>query len=175
MEKFGSLASNFFFDTWNPDRDHFVDAPSQWEMTWQCHVASHWLSAYKKIISAWQQVPTIFCLPDLMLLHLTNWGRVTHICASKVTIIVSDNGLSPGRHQAIIWTNAGILLIIGIDTNIEVIVSLTTWEALHSPRATPSGCGELPTLLMRQRWPKLRYQFLFYHDENKLTMNKQIL
>ena len=40
---------------------------------------------------------------------LTHWGRVTHICVSKVTIIVSDNGLSPGRRQVIIWTNAGIL------------------------------------------------------------------
>ena len=44
-------------------------------------------------------------------LHLTHWGRVTHICVSKTTIIGSDNGLSPGRRQAIIWTNAGILLI----------------------------------------------------------------
>ena len=67
-------------------------------------------------------------------------------------------------------------LIIGIDTNIEVVVvSLTTWEAHHSPRAKPEGCGELPRSLMGQQWPKLRYQFLFYHDETKLMMNKQIL
>ena len=39
---------------------------------------------------------------------LTHWGRVTHICVSNLTIIDSDNGLSPGRRQAIIWTNAGI-------------------------------------------------------------------
>ena len=75
------------------------------------------------------------------------------------------------------WTtqsNQGIS--IGIDTNIEVIVvSLTTWEAHHSPRAKPEGCGELPRSLMRQQWPKLRYQFLFYHDETKLMINKQIL
>ena len=36
---------------------------------------------------------------------------MTHICVSILTIIGSDNGLSPGRHQAIIWTNAEILLI----------------------------------------------------------------
>ena len=30
---------------------------------------------------------------------------------SKLTITGSDNGLSPGRRQAIIWTNDGILLI----------------------------------------------------------------
>ena len=35
---------------------------------------------------------------------LTHWGGVTHICVSKLSIIDSDNGLSPGRHQAIIWT-----------------------------------------------------------------------
>ena len=39
-----------------------------------------------------------------------NWGRVTHKCGSNLTIIGSDNGLSPGRRQAIIWTNDGILL-----------------------------------------------------------------
>ena len=50
-------------------------------------------------------------------LTLTHWGRVTHICVSKLTIIGSDNGLSPGRRQAIIWTNAGILLIEPMGTN----------------------------------------------------------
>ena len=34
--------------------------------------------------------------------YLTHWGRVTHICVSKLAIIGSDNGLSPGRRQAII-------------------------------------------------------------------------
>ena len=42
---------------------------------------------------------------------LTHWGPVTHICVSKLTTIGSDNGLSPGRCQAIILTNARILLI----------------------------------------------------------------
>ena len=42
---------------------------------------------------------------------LTHWGRVTHTYVSKRTIIGSDNGLSPDRRQAIIWTNAGMLLI----------------------------------------------------------------
>ena len=35
-------------------------------------------------------------------LVLTHLGRVTHICVSKLIIIGSDNGLSPGRRQAII-------------------------------------------------------------------------
>ena len=33
--------------------------------------------------------------------YLTHWGRVTHICVCKLTIIGSDNGLSPEWHQAI--------------------------------------------------------------------------
>ena len=64
--------------------------------------------------------------------------------------------------------------VIGIDTKIEVIVaSPTTWEAHHSPRAKPKGCGELPRSLVTQQWPKWRYQFLFYHDETKSITNKQ--
>ena len=34
-----------------------------------------------------------------------------HICVGNLTIIGSDNGLSPGRRQAITRTNVGILLI----------------------------------------------------------------
>ena len=45
---------------------------------------------------------------------LTHWGRVT--------IIVSDNDLSPGR-QAIIWTNAGILSIRILGRNFSEILS----------------------------------------------------
>ena len=54
---------------------------------------------------------------SLNMLPLTHWGRVTPICVGKLTIVGSDNGLSPGRRQAIIWTNAGILLIRPLETN----------------------------------------------------------
>ena len=53
---------------------------------------------------------------------LTHWGRVTHTCVVKQTIIGSDNGLSPGRRQAIIWTNAGILLFGPLGTNFSEIL-----------------------------------------------------
>ena len=59
---------------------------------------------------------------------LTHWGRVTHIFVSKLTIIGSDNGLSPGRRQAIIWINAGILLIGPLGTNfIEIYIEILTF------------------------------------------------
>ena len=53
--------------------------------------------------------------------ELTHWGRVTHICVTYLAIIGSDNGLSPSRRQAIIWTNAGILLIRTLRTNFSEI------------------------------------------------------
>ena len=44
-----------------------------------------------------------------------------HICVGNLTTIGSDNGLSPGRHQAIIWTNAGILLTGLVEKNFSEI------------------------------------------------------
>ena len=44
-----------------------------------------------------------------VLSDLTHWGRVTHIYVSKLTIVGSDNGLSPDRWQAITWANAQTL------------------------------------------------------------------
>ena len=40
---------------------------------------------------------------------------------SELTIIGSDNGLSHCRRQAIIWTNAWILLIRNLGTNFSEI------------------------------------------------------
>ena len=60
---------------------------------------------------------------------LTHWGRVTHICVSKLTVIGSDNGLSPDRRQAIIWTSAGILLIGPLGTNLsEILIEILTFS-----------------------------------------------
>ena len=61
-------------------------------------------------------------------MSLTHWGRMTYICVSKQTIIGSDNGLSPGRRQAIIWTNAGILLMGTLGTNFsEILILILTY------------------------------------------------
>ena len=50
---------------------------------------------------------------------LTHRGRVMHICISKLTIISSDNGLLPGRRQAIIGTNTAILFIGPIGNKLQ--------------------------------------------------------
>ena len=69
---------------------------------------------------------------DNMYIHsqaLTHWGRVTHICVSTLTIIGSDTGLSPGRRQAIIWTNDGLLLIGPLGTNFsEISIEILTFS-----------------------------------------------
>ena len=52
--------------------------------------------------------------------YVTNAVRVNSlrpIAFSKLTIIGSDNGLSPGRRQVIIWTNVGILLTERLGTH----------------------------------------------------------
>ena len=65
---------------------------------------------------------------------LTHWGRVTHICVGYLTIIGSDNGLSPGRHQAITWTNVGIWLIGPLWTNFSemlIEIHIFSFKKIH--------------------------------------------
>ena len=52
-----------------------------------------------------------------------------HICVSNLTIIGSDNGLAPGRSQAIIWTGGGILLIGALGANFnEILIEIQTFS-----------------------------------------------
>ena len=54
---------------------------------------------------------------------------MTHICVGNLTIIGPENGLLPGRHQAIIRTNAGILLIEPSQTNFsEISIEIHTFS-----------------------------------------------
>ena len=58
---------------------------------------------------------------------LTHW--VTHICVGNLISLGPDNGLSPGRRQAIIWTDAGILLIGLLGTNFsEISIDIHTFS-----------------------------------------------
>ena len=81
-------------------------------------------------------------LPKLLINILTHWGRVTHIWVSKLTIIGSDNGLSPGRRQAIVWTNAGILLIRTLGTNVIEIqgeINSFSFQKMHLKMSSVKG------------------------------------
>ena len=49
---------------------------------------------------------------------------VTHICDDDLTVIGSDNGLSPG-----LQTNAGILLIGHLETNFsDILIKILTFS-----------------------------------------------
>ena len=80
--------------------------------------------------------------------HLGHWCWVTHICVTKLTSIGSDNGLSPGRRQAIIWTNAGILLIGPLATNFsEILIEIHTFSFMKMHLKMSSG--KMATILSR--------------------------
>ena len=95
-----------------------------------------------------------------------------HICVSKLFIIGSDNGLSPGRHQTITWTNAGILLIQDLfqgnllKRNSYIFIRENPFEnvlyemavILFQPQCVKllSGKHHRTSLLSRQHWFRYR-------------------
>ena len=79
-----------------------------------------------KLISLNRLQGIVFAEDKYWLFH---WGGVTHTWVSKWIIIGSDNGLSPGRRQAIIWTKAGILSIRTSGTNFsEILTEIHTFS-----------------------------------------------
>ena len=83
----------------------------------------------KYVQNGWGEIYQIQSFEISLYLLLTHCGRVTHICVSELTIIGSDNGLSPGRCQTIIWTNGGILLIGPLGTKFsEILVGIQAFS-----------------------------------------------
>ena len=65
--------------------------------------------------------------------HLHDFNSLSpsdaYIFVSKLTIIGSDNGLSPGMRHAMVWTNTGILLIGSLGTNFsEILTEINTFS-----------------------------------------------
>ena len=83
---------------------------------------------------------------------ITHWGRVTYTCVSKLAIIGSNNGLSPGRRQAIFWSNAGIVLIGRLGTNCgEILIEVhavsfkeNAFEKLSRPQCVKRYENNIP-------------------------------
>ena len=62
------------------------------------------------------------------------------MCIGNLAIIGSYNGLAPGQRQAIIWTNAGILLIGPLGTNFsEILIEIYIFSFKKMHLKTPSG------------------------------------
>ena len=88
--------------------------------------------------------------------YLTHWGRVTHICVTKLTIIDSDDGLSPGQFQAIIWTNARIVSIRPLAINLNEILI----EMFIHVNALENCVLKMTTILFLPQWVKADYHLL---------------
>ena len=83
-----------------------------------------WIPKFQLAIRLILNWNLLWCFTELL-----TQGRVTQICVSSLAIIGSDNGLLPGRRQAIIWTNAGILLIWPLGTNLsEIFIEIHTFS-----------------------------------------------
>ena len=77
-----------------------------------------------------------------------------HICGDKLTNIDSDD-LSPGWRQAIIWTNAGILLIGPLGTNLSEILTHWGWVThmcVNTLTIIGSDNGLAPGHYLNQWW-----------------------
>ena len=82
-----------------------------------------------EILSWWYLSTGTIDKEKLFSILLTHWGRVTHVCVGKLMSIGSDNGLSPRRRQAIIWTNAAILLIGTLGKQFsEILIEMQTFS-----------------------------------------------
>ena len=97
---------------------------------------------------------------------------MTHICVGNLIILGSDNGLSPGRRQAIIWTNAGILLIGPFGTNFsEILIGIQTFsfKKIHLKMSSAKWrpfCLGLNVLRYRYLLVEVQGQFNIHHHMN---------
>ena len=76
-----------------------------------------------------------------------------HICVSKLSIIGPDNGLSPGRRQAIIWTNDGTFLIGTLGTNFSEII-IEIYIFIIQENAFENGVCKVASILPRPQCVK---------------------
>ena len=90
---------------------------------------------------------------------------MTFICVGKLIIIGSDNGLSPGRRQAIIWTNAGILLIEHLGTNFSEILIAIEMFSLQKMHLKMSSVKWRP-FLSRPQWVNIIVADAWYININ---------
>ena len=107
---------------------------------------------------------------------------MTHIYVCKLTIIVSNNGFLPYRRQAIIWTNAGILLIRTLGTNFSETlgeIHSCSFSKMHLEMSSAKwrifGLGlnelEMPPfyVITRQGWDYIVYVWWAFVISNGAT------
>ena len=104
-------------------------------------------------------------------IYVTHWGRVTHICISNINTIGSDNGLSACWCHAIIWTNAGTLLIGPCGTKFsEILIEshIFSYKKIHFKMSSGKwwlfclGLNVLKNITLNRAhliWKTMRQQF----------------
>ena len=93
---------------------------------------------------------------------------MTHLCVSKLAITGSDNGLSPGRRRAIIWTNALILLIRNWETKFSEILSEIRTSSFNKMRLKVSFAKWWPFLSRPHCAKNTPFRKLCYQNCNSL-------
>ena len=93
---------------------------------------------------------------DLIIIHVdikVNSLRPSDANASLNWVIIgSDNGLSPVRRQAIIWTNARKLLIGPLETNFsEILIGIQTFS-FKKEIAFENVVCKMASILSRPQW-----------------------
>ena len=92
---------------------------------------------------------------------------MTHICVGNLTIIGSDNGLLPGRCQAITLTNAGLLLIGPLGTNFQVnLIQNSTIFRIIQENALQNAVCKMASILFRPQCVNTPG----YHTSNHTTI-----
>ena len=86
-------------------------------------LTSHYNNTFKDALDIDMASPLRLNLP----LCEAEW----RICVGKLATIGSDNGLSPARRQAIIWTNDGILLIGTSEQNPAKFNQTFSFKKMH--------------------------------------------
>ena len=102
------------------------------------HVKMHWISNRDVGFLILQDYASH--VPKHLLIEAD--GRI--YASGKLIIIGSDNGLSPTRPQAIIWTTAGILLIGPSGTNFsEIFIGIQTFSVkkMHLKMSYARSCS----------------------------------
>ena len=108
--------------TWTKDELFWIGATGT-NINWNIH--QHTQLFFEEMSSE----NVLYLLKIASILFVPQWINSLRL-SGKLTIIGSDNGLSPGQCQAIIWINAVIFLIGPLGTNsikilIEVLTTLT--------------------------------------------------
>ena len=100
----------------------------------------------KKYVLGWQS--------ENLFYTLTQGGWVTHIRVSKLTIIGSDNGVWLAWRQAIIPTNAGILLIRPLGINLcDTLIAIHIFSFTKMWSLTPLKSCKVSTTTVLQLLP----------------------